>query len=97
MSSGFYEQEPLDSAQLQELEDALNAVTSDPAWKHKIVILPPSNLWRRNIMLSMKDGGVRFTCSCGWTWFLLDEHTEASLEFAIEAAKHACNPEVSDG
>lgn len=30
---------PVDVAQLQA---ALDAITADPAWKHKIIVLPPS-------------------------------------------------------
>lgn len=75
---------------LRELQDAVNAMASDPAWKHRIVVLPPSNDYLKRILLAVREGGAWFDCECGWSWKVIDEHTQVSLEFVRQTARHTC-------
>lgn len=92
MIEGVYDPGDATPAQLKELEDALNALAADPAWKHKIVVLPPSGP-PPNVMLNCQDSRVWLECPCGWTW---DVHTGKgmtgfNLGFLRDLARHDCN------
>lgn len=44
-------------------------------------------------MLEYRDLGARWVCSCGWSYYLADEHTSLSLELAVTFAVHECPAE----
>lgn len=43
ISPGMNGQAPMTANQIRELQDALNAIAGDPAWKHKVIVLPPDS------------------------------------------------------
>lgn len=43
ISPGMNSGAPMTANQIRELQDALNAIAGDPAWKHKVIVLPPDS------------------------------------------------------